>query len=140
MAAPLLLAGLLPLVGDVLDKIFPDKQAADAAKLKMMELAQAGELAKLNAETSIATGQIDTNKIEAASTRLFVAGWRPAVGWTCAAGFGWATIGHPIATWVARANGWPNPPAIDNETLLYVLGGLLGLGALRSVEKVKKAA
>jgi hypothetical protein len=83
--------------------------------------------------------QLDVNAKEAASPHLFVAGWRPAVGWCCALGFMWAAIGQPIFAWIGAAKGWPQPPAIDNETLMYVLGGMLGLGTLRSVEKVKGA-
>jgi hypothetical protein len=59
------------------------------------------------------------------------------VGWCCGAGFLWATIGQPVVAWVAIAKGWPAPPAIDTEVLLYVLGGMLGLGGLRSFEKSK---
>jgi hypothetical protein len=79
------------------------------------------------------------NAKEAASPHLFVSGWRPAVGWCCGAGFLWATIGQPVFSWVAVAKGWPAPPQIDTEVLLYVLGGMLGLGSLRSVEKIKGA-
>ena len=82
-------------------------------------------------------GQLEVNAAEAASPHLFVAGWRPAVGWCCALGFLWATIGQPIVSWIAVAKGWPAPPAIDTEVLLYVLGGMLGLGTLRSFEKSK---
>ena len=82
----------------------------------------------------------EVNAKEAASPHLFVAGWRPAVGWCCAAGFLWATIGQPVAGWVAAAQGWPAPPTIDTDILMYVLGGLLGLGTLRTFEKTKGAA
>lgn len=141
MALPLLAAGLLPLVGDVLDKIFPDKAAADAAKVKMLELAQAGELAKLNAETQLAAAQAETNKIEAASTRLFVAGWRPFVGWICGFAVGFKFIGGPLIFMVGQATGHPvELPKIETEELWPLLLGMLGLGSLRTVEKVKKAA
>ena len=82
-------------------------------------------------------GQLEVNAREAASPHLFVAGWRPFVGWCCGLGFLWATIGQPTLAWVATAKGWPPPPAIDTEVLLYVLGGMLGLGGLRSFEKSK---
>jgi hypothetical protein len=59
---------LIPLIGTLLDKVFPDPKAADEAKLKLMEMAQNGELAQLNADLQLATGQIEVNKTEAAST------------------------------------------------------------------------
>lgn len=139
MAAPLL--ALLPVIGDVLDKIFPDKTAAEAAKVRLVELAQQGELAKLTADTQLATAQADINKIEAASNRLFVAGWRPAVGWICALAVGFKFIGGPLLFMIGQAVGHPvDLPRIDTEELWPLLLGMLGLGAFRTVEKVKGAA
>jgi hypothetical protein len=99
----------------------------------MMTLLQTQDLQRVLA-------QLEVNAKEAASPSIFVAGWRPFVGWCCGVGFLWATIGQPVFAWVASAKGWPAPPAIDTEVMLYVLGGMLGLGGLRSVEKVKGAA
>jgi hypothetical protein len=135
------LLALLPTLSDILDKILPDKGAADAAKLKLVELAQQGELAKLNAEVTLATGQMDINKVEAASTRLFVAGWRPFVGWICGLTLGFKYIGGPLLSMLLQAIGHPvTLPPIPAEDLWPVLAGLLGLSASRSVEKVKGAA
>lgn len=58
---------LIPLFSTLLDKLIPDKGAADAAKLEFLRMAQAGELAQLTANTSLAQGQIEVNKVEAAS-------------------------------------------------------------------------
>ncbi|MES2346301.1 MAG: 3TM-type holin, partial [Pseudomonadota bacterium] len=76
-----MLAALLPLLGTLIDKFFPDPTAAAAAKVQVMEMAQRGELAQLDADVKLATGQLDVNKTEAASSSLFVAGWRPFIGW-----------------------------------------------------------
>lgn len=125
----------------LIDKIFPDKGAADAAKIRLMELAQQGELASLNADVTLATAQADTNKIEAASNRLFVAGWRPAVGWICALAVGFKFIGGPLLFMAGQVAGHPvELPAIDTAELWPLLLGMLGLGGLRTVEKVKGAA
>lgn len=135
------LIAALPFFGELLDKILPDKTAADAAKVKLLELAQQGELAKLQADTTLATGQIEVNKIEAASTRLFVAGWRPAVGWCCSLAVFFKFIGGPLLFMVAQALGHPvELPKIETEELWPLLLGMLGLGGLRTVEKVKGAA
>jgi hypothetical protein len=99
----------------------------------MMVLLQTQDLQKV-------LGQLEINAKEAASTSIFVAGWRPAAGWAGVAGLAYAAIVHPFLSWISAMNGWPAPPQIDTETLLYVLGGMLGLGTLRSVEKIKGAA
>lgn len=131
----------LPFLGQLLDKILPDKTAADAAKVKLVELAQQGELAQLQADTAIATAQAEINKTEAASSSLFIAGWRPAVGWTCSIALFFKFIGGPLLFMIAQAVGHPvDLPKIETEELWPLLLGLLGLGAYRTVEKVKRAA
>ena len=130
---PLLIAPIFELGKSMLERWFPDPEKKAQAEREFMLLMQEQDFRKVIA-------QLQVNAAEAASPHMFVAGWRPAVGWCCAVGFLWATIGQPVLSWVATAKGWPAPPAIDTEILLYVLGGMLGLGGLRSVEKIKGAA
>lgn len=130
---PLILAPVLEIGKSLLDRLFPDPAEKAKAEMDMMVLLQTQDLQRV-------LGQLEINAREASSPHLIVAGWRPFIGWCCGAGFLWATIGHPVAAWVAAAKGWPAPPSIDTETLLYVLGGMLGLGTLRTVEKVRGAA
>jgi dienelactone hydrolase len=127
---PLIVAPILQLGQSLLERWFPDPQKKAEAEQQFMLLMQEQDFRKVIA-------QLEVNAKEAASPHLFVAGWRPFVGWCCGAGFLWATIGQPVVAWVAIAKGWPAPPAIDTEVLLYVLGGMLGLGGLRSFEKSK---
>lgn len=135
------LLSLIPIFSQLLDKILPDKGAADAAKLELLRLAQQGELAQINADVSIATAQSETNKIEAGSTRLFVAGWRPCVGWICALAVGFKFIGGPALFMAAQAFGHPvELPVIETSELWPLLLGMLGLGSMRSFEKVKGVA
>jgi len=135
------LLSLIPVFSQLLDKILPDKGAADAAKLEMIKLAQQGDLAQLNADVAIATAQSETNKIEAASTRLFVSGWRPFVGWICGLAVGFKFIGGPALFMIAQALGHPVAlPVIETSELWPLLLGMLGLGGLRTVEKIKGAA
>lgn len=132
---------LLPLFSQLLDRVLPDKAAADAAKLELLKQAQAGDLAALQADVTVATAQADINKIEAGSTRLFVAGWRPFVGWICGLAVGFKFIGGPALFMVAQALGHPvELPVIETSELWPLLLGMLGLGSLRTVEKVKGAA
>lgn len=135
------LISLIPVFSQLLDKILPDKGAADAAKLEMIRLAQQGDLAQINADVAIATAQSETNKAEASSTRLFVAGWRPFVGWICGLAVGFKFIGGPTLFMIAQALGHPvELPVIETSELWPLLLGMLGLGGLRTVEKVKGAA
>lgn len=132
---------LIPAVTQVLDKIIPDPQAAADAKLKALELAQKGELAVLDADLRLALGQLEVNKAEA-TTDMFRGGWRPAVGWVCVVGLAYQFILQPVLPWVVALFGAQVPPlpAIDNESLMVLLTGMLGLGGLRTFERVKGKA
>lgn len=137
---------LLPLLGSVLEKVLPDPQTAADAKLKLLDLAQKGELAVLDAETKIAMGQIEVNKQEAASPDLFRGGWRPSVGWICVFGLGYQFLIQPLLPWIISVinisfghsiPNIPELPKIDNESLMILLTGMLGLGGFRTFERIK---
>ena len=133
-----MLAALIPMLGTLIDKFFPDPQAAAAAKVQVMEMAQRGELAQLDADLKMATGQMEVNKVEAASGSMFVSGWRPFIGWTCGAAFAFKFIAGPSAVVVMAMAGHPiTLPVFDFEEMNTVLLGMLGLGGLRTVEKIK---
>ena len=132
------LTALIPILGNMFDRIFPDPKAANEAKLEVMRMAQAGELAQLNADLQLATGQIDINKAEAAHQSLFVAGWRPAIGWVCGAAFAFKFILGPAAVVSMAMAGHPiTLPVFDFSEMSTILVAMLGLGGLRTVEKVK---
>ena len=85
--------------------------------------------------------QIEVNKVEAGSTNLFVSGWRPFVGWTCGFALCYHFVLQPLLMFVLSAIGNPMElPGFDMTTLTTVLMGMLGLGGLRSYEKVKRSA
>ena len=140
---PLLLGPLFEIGKGLIDRLFPDPQAAAAAKLELFKMQQNGDLAALAAETDLAKGQLAVNAAEASSGSLFVSGWRPAVGWLCAAGLGYEFLLCPLLPWLLTiALGHPVAalPDLPNETLMTLLFGMLGLGGLRTVEKVKGRA
>lgn len=83
------------------------------------------------------TAQIEVNKQEASSVSMFVAGWRPFCGWICGSGLGIQFIVNPLATWTAALLKHPIAfPSLDLGTLMTLLFGMLGLGSLRTYEKV----
>lgn len=130
---------LLPLFGSLLDRVLPNAKDAAEAKLKLMDLAQQGELASLNADMQIALGQIEINKEEAKSDSLFKSGWRPAVGWICASGLLYSSIVQPILSWLSLNFELIPPPILDSGPLMTIIGGLLGFGGYRTYERVKGA-
>jgi hypothetical protein len=132
---------LIPLLGNLLDKFFPNPAEAADAKLKLMQMAQTGELAQLDADLKLATGQMEVNKVEAASASLFVSGWRPAIGWICGAAFAFKFVVGPSAVVLMAIAGHPiTLPVFDFTEMSTILLGMLGLGGLRTVEKVKGVA
>ncbi len=136
MAFPLLT--LLPVVEKIFDKVFPDPQAAADAKLKLLELQQSGELAQLAADTDLAKGQMAINQVEAASTDRFASRWRPFIGWVCGVAFAYHFLLQPFLVFLLAMFGQVvELPKFDMEGLNTVLMGMLGLGGLRTVERVK---
>ena len=111
----------------------PDPAAKAAAELELLKLTLAGELQSVLA-------QLEINAKEAAHPSIFVSGGRPFIMWICGLGLAYATLAQPILVWLSTIKGWPVPPDVNADVLMYVLGGLLGLGGLRSVEKVKGVA
>ena len=120
------------LLDTAINRLWPDPAARASAEAQLMK-------AQADAAIAAVQQQIDINKLEAASPSVFVAGWRPFIGWVCGSAFAMHYLLLPLANWLLGAFGRP-PVAVafDMETLLTVLGGMLGLGALRTVEKVQK--
>lgn len=131
-------------VTGIINKVVPDRAAAAAAAATFNQLAATGqlqeEMLQLQAVTS---AQTDINKVEAANPSIFVAGPRPAVMWICAAALGYQFVLRPSVTGIALLFGHPVPspglPGVD-DNLYQILYALLGLGAMRSFDKVKGVA
>ncbi len=118
----------------LITRLFPDPAQAAAANLELTKMQMSGELAQI-------TGQLDINKVEAASTSVFVSGWRPFVGWVCGFGLGYVAIVEPIARFIATMGGYTgNFPVIDTTITMQVLLGMLGMGGLRTLDKIKGVA
>jgi len=130
---PLVLGSIFEIGKTLLDRFVPDPSAKQAAEMELVRMAADGELKQIIA-------QLEINAREATHSSIFVAGWRPAFGWCGAAGFLYATIGQPVLAWVGSIRGWPAPPELNLDLLWVVVTGLLGIGGLRSVEKIKGVA
>ena len=131
MAVPAVIAALAPVVGKLIDRLVPDEHEAKRAKLEMQQ-------ALVAAANQINLAQAEITKTEAQHRSVFVAGWRPWIGWVCGAGFAWAFVLQPIAAW-AVAIWWPAKtlPDLDTAPLLEMTFAMLGLAGLRSWEKDK---
>lgn len=126
-----LLTSLVGPVSSILDKYVEDKDAKNALAHEIATMAErhAQELAK---------AQIEVNKAEASHTSLFVSGWRPAVGWVCVTGMGANFIAIPTANFILTLTDVGTTiPLVPLSEMMPVLMGMLGLGALRTVEKTK---
>ena len=127
-----LLNTLIAPATQLLDKFIEDKDQKNALAHELATMAD-----KMANEQVLA--QLAINKAEAASGSLFKGGWRPAVGWICAIAFAYHFVLQPIIIFVLTVVGIdiPTLPKFEMNTLLTVLGGLLGIGGLRSYEKTK---
>ena len=132
--SPLIISSIIDTVGKVADNFFvSDKEMTGI------------ETAAFKAETERVDSVQEVNKTEAAHSSVFVAGWRPAVGWVCAISLFYQFILYPLLVWgweSIKAFGWfvtelSYPPMLDNEALIVLVSGMLGLTISRTYEKTK---
>lgn len=121
------IGAIADLAGTVIGKIWPDKSEQ--------------EKQQLTAAVMVVQGQLDINKAEAGNPSMFVSGWRPAIGWICGLSCGWNWVGIPIAKIMLA---WAHSPIqiapADLSEMFPILLGMLGLGGLRSIEKINGVA
>lgn len=135
--SPLLASGIVEGVGKIADDLFTSDEERLRAEIDLKRL-----------DVDAALGQMAVNQAEAQHSSLFVAGWRPAVGWVGAAAMAYQFLLYPLMVWgwsFMRAKGWvplylEPPPMLDTDALWVVLSGMLGIAGMRTVEKVKGAA
>ena len=121
------LGAIADLATTVIGKIWPDKSKEEQAQLAMA--------------FQVIQGQMDVNKAEASNPSVFVSGWRPFIGWVCGSACAWNWIGIPIATVLLVAVNHPVALAqADISQMMPILLGMLGLGGLRTIEKIQGVA
>lgn len=131
-------------IGDVIEsvgKVASDLITTDKERMQL-------ELEGRKIDQAIDLAQIEVNKVEAASSSVFVAGWRPAIGWIGAAAMAYQFLVYPLALWgwtYMQGTGWipkemAAPPVLDADQLWVILSGILGIAGMRSFEKTKGVA
>lgn len=131
MAAPII-AAAIPIIGDLIDRFLPN--SAEREKIKLEYEAKITE-----AITSVDMAQIEINKVEAASSNLFVAGWRPACGWLGVFGLAYHAILQPFFMFIAALAEYKiDLPVFDTSILMTLLVGMLGMGTMRSFDKYQE--
>ena len=116
------LSAILSIGSTAIQRIWPDPVKQAEEQRKLAELAQTGDIAILNSHVQLMLAQINVNAKEAESKSMFVAGWRPAVGWVCVSVLGYNYIGVP-------------PTPLNMSELWPLLFGMLGIGGMRSFDK-----
>lgn len=141
---PLALGSIVQAVGQIADDLVTtDKERLDAE----LELRRLG-LEERKVDAGLVQGQLEVNRAEATSSSLFVAGWRPAIGWIGATAMGYQFLIYPLLIWAwallqalgVVPAGLQHPPMLDTDALWVVLSGMLGIAGLRTAEKVKGVA
>lgn len=118
----------------IINKVIPDPTAKAQAEIELFKLKQAGDFKELDAQIQMATAQASINQAEAANPSVLVSGWRPGAGWVCVVALFSEFIVRPYAAMLGYA-----VPSIGDQ-LFELLLGMLGLGGLRTLEKVKNVA
>lgn len=122
---------ILEIGAKLLDKVIPDKDAREKAQAELIKASQ-------DQDFQLSLAQIKVNEEEAKSDSLFKSGWRPSIGWTCSIAFILHFVAFPVINFIVVALGYKEVViSFDMTTLLTVLGGLLGIGGLRTYEKLK---
>ncbi len=122
-------------------KVIGDLHTSDKERMEL-------ELEAKRIDQAVDLGQMEVNKVEAANQNLFVAGWRPAIGWVGAGAMAYQFLLYPILVWAwvwLQAEGYvpkevSPPPMLDTEALWVILSGMLGIAGMRSFEKSRGVA
>ena len=126
--------GLASLVGPIVNKFvdrIPNGNERSRAK-------EALEKERVDAANSVMLPQTEINKAEAAHKSIFVAGWRPFIGWVCGVGIAWSMVVQPVAQWAMIAWGdGTELPTIDTSYLMELVTAMLGMSGLRTFEKLR---
>ena len=123
----------------IISRVWPDPTDQAKQLFKLEELKQKGDLAQLNAMVVSMQGQLKINAVEAAHRSIFVAGWRPFIGWVGGFSLAYAGILEPLMRFIATVAGYEGDfPLIETASTITILMGMLGIGGMRSYDKKNK--
>jgi hypothetical protein len=132
---------LIDPISRLLDKIIPDPDARAKAQSELLKAERESELEALRLALSADQMQTTINAQEANHTNLFVSGWRPFIGWVCGVAFAYHFVLQPLLAFIIdNSGGNAKLPVFDMQELSTVLMGILGLGGLRTIEKLRISA
>lgn len=132
-----ILGDLVSPVKDIISEVVVDKDKARELEFKLEELVDKAD-ERYHEELM---GQIEVNKEEAKHSSVFVAGWRPFIGWVGGAGLAYTFVLSPFIDFLARVNGYVGElPVVDTATLMTLVLAMLGVGAMRSYDKTQGTA
>lgn len=127
---PLFVGPLLEFGKSLIDRFIPDKTAKAKAEADLLVMVSTQDF-------QMVLAQLEINAKEATHPSIFVSGGRPFFIWVGGVGFMYAVLLRPLLTWLSAIKGWPVPPEVDIDLLWVVISGLLGLGTMRSFDKLK---
>ncbi len=133
--------GILKAIFDGIDNLITSDEEKEQLRADAIRAAQEGRLKGWAIKAGLLTAQMEINKAEAESGNWWAAGWRPSIGWTCSAALFFQFVLSPVGMWAANIAGspLPEPPKLD-DMLWELMLGMLGIGALRTFEKIKGVA
>lgn len=125
-------------VMSIINKLIPDKEKQAEIQMELVRLQSQKDFKEIDAALQQMQMQADINKIEAAHANVWVAGWRPFIGWVCGAGLALQFILFPMVFWIGQLmNIAIIMPQLPFEMIMTMLGGMLGIGTMHTYEKVK---
>lgn len=124
----------------IVNKFIKDPQEAAKAQIQMLEIKQSTEFKQIESALQEKQMQADVNKVEASNEHLFVSGWRPFIGWVCGCSIALQFLVFPLLSWGFGFAGYAiSFPELPSEMLYGMIFGMLGIGGMRSYEKVKSS-
>lgn len=132
------MGSILDIGSKIIDRVWPDPDQRAKAKLELYKAQQAGEFAEADRTLQLAMAQLQINAVEAANSSVFVAGWRPFIGWVCGIAFTLKFVLGPAFATIMSVFGYHiTLPSLDITEITALLAGMLGIGGLRTIEKLK---
>lgn len=139
MVDPVTISGLFNIGQSLIKRIWPDPAEQAKQLMELQKLEQDGDLARLQAHVQLLVGQMEINKAEARHKSIFVAGWRPFIGWVGGIALAYQFVLYPLLLW-AMAWWFPDvkpPPILDTGALWTIITGMLGIAGMRTFDKTR---